>query len=216
MKFMGLVGAMAATETIVFNLQQATDIAGTGSKAVAVAQDATINATATITANTNVIAATITADAVVATNAVTIADSLGNSTTLTAVEAPAVPGAGEFLADPADDTATATALAAAINAQVDNVVATSAAAVVTVVSQDPSGAALTITFTAVRLVTATVAAACIIEVNEAQLDHANDFKFVALRALTTANLAGIGGTLERVAKQKRHDQHMAAIVHADA
>ena len=213
MKFIGMVGAMAATETIIFQLQQATDLAGTGAKEVSVGEDALFNSATTITANTRILAGTVTCDAVVATNELTIADTAGNSTTITAVEAPATPGAGEYLADPAGDTATATALAAAINAQVPNVLATSAAAVVTVVSLDPEAAALTLTGTAVRYVLATLAAACIIEIEESQLDHANDFRFVALRAQTAANLASIAGALERAPKYRVHRQPVSAITH---
>ena len=212
-KFIGYAGAMAAAETVEFRLQQASDEEGTGVKAVSVGESARINAVTTITANTRVIEATLTCAAVVRTNTVTIVDAQGNTTTLTGRHA--TPGTNEFLCE-VNDNADAAALAAAINAYVPNVNAVADLAVVTVRSVDETKTALTVSSVGGTITVATTLAACTIEVNEAQLDTGNDFRFVALRADTGAHDIEVSGALERVARRKPAADCMSAIVHEDA
>ena len=215
LKFTGLLGAAAATNTVVFRLQQATDEEGAGAKEVSVAQGATINTSATITANTLVSAVTLTLATVLDTHAVTIVDNKGNTTILTGTDTgPA--GVNEFLCE-VSDNADAAALAAAINLYVPNVIATVNAAVVTVWGTEDSGAAITVTnSTGATITVATLRAACLIEVSEAQLDTDNDFRYVALYADTGAHTLPVAGTVERVARNKPHTQPMASVIHEDA
>jgi hypothetical protein len=188
--FIGHVGALAAADTVIFSLRQATSRDGAGTKDVSVVQGATFDSAQTITANTNVSAVTLTCVTAVATNTVTI-----NGVTLEAVDG--APGDLEFDIR-TDDTSAAADLARAINANVPGVHATSAIGVVTVIALDPSGVAITAATTGGTITPATLDAACIIEVEEHDLDRANDYAWVALRADTGAGTHPVSGTLIRI------------------
>lgn len=171
------VSAMAAGKTAVLQVVQAKDAAGDGSKNLT-------NSTATITANEKVASAKITAATVVAGDKVTI-----NGLTYEAIAA-AGDDAGpyEFKLG-ANDSGTATNLAAAINDTVSGapgIKATANAAVVTLAAVEPGKATITIKDAAATLTPATVAAIGYVECHISHLDHPNGFCYVALKVTTTA------------------------------
>ena len=188
--FIGQVGALTAGDTVVFSLLQATSRVGADAKAVSVADDATFNSTHTITANTNVGGATLTCVTAVATDTVTI-----NGITITGVAAD--PGDFEFDTR-GNDNANAADIVRAITAHVPGVLATAAANVVTVIALDPSGAPITVATAGGTITPATLDAACVVEVEEHDLDRANGFAWVALQADTGAGTHVVSGSLIRV------------------
>jgi hypothetical protein len=171
--FVVSIGAMAVGATSVIQVMQAQDAAGTGAKVVT-------NNAATITANTRVAAATFTAAACAPADTAIV-----NGVTFTG-------GAAEnsanriFLADAADNNATAASLAAVINAHLPQVRAAANAAVVTVTSRDPGNVTVTVTGTAVRLIAATVRAVGYVECDVGYLDEVNGFGHVAVRVTNSA------------------------------
>lgn len=188
------VGAMAAGNTAIMQTLRATDKAGTG-------VDVITNNAATITANTNVQAATITCDAVVATNEVVI-----NGVTFEGVAA--APTGTQFIQDAANNTTTATNLAAAINAFFGtDIVATSAAAVVTM-EADEDAATITVTGTATRFVIATLKAVGLVELDESFLT--NGFTHASVRITTNAAL-GVTAGIVRGSARYNPTQRVAAL-----
>jgi hypothetical protein len=166
------IGAMASTQTLTVTARRATSATGTGAENVTGGQ-------VVLTANTGVQAGTITAAAVAAADSVTI-----NGVTLTGVAA--TPGPLEFIQDAADNTATATNLAAAINLRVPGVRAVAAAAVVTITSRDPGDTPLVFTTSNnTRLAAATTRAVALLEIHAAALGGA--FTHLSVNVATTAN-----------------------------
>ena len=189
-----VVGAMATGTTATLALFEATS--GAGANAVALVPavfGVPTAASAVITANTNVTVATLTAAACAPLDTFVL-----NGLTYTGAAAADLPNR-VFLADAADNNATAASIAAAINhatAGVPGVTATANAAVVTLTATEAGEATITVVGTAVRLVAATLQAIAAVEIDATQLDVNNDFQFVAARLTTTANTV-IGVEIER-------------------
>lgn len=167
------IGAMSAASTSIMQVMQAQDAAATGAKVVT-------NNAATITANTGVAAATLTVADVQVGDEVTI-----NGTVFTGAAA-AVPANQVYLADDTDNNATAASLAAVINAAGLGITATSAAAVVTLVSSEPGEVAITITDDAGTITPATLRAIGYVECDASFIDLENGFTHLALRVTNSA------------------------------
>lgn len=167
------VGAMATGATSIIQVMQATNAVAGGAKVVT-------NNAATITANTNVAAATLTAAACAPADTAVI-----NGVTLTGAAAADFASA-EFLADAADNNATAASLAGCINANVIGVTATANAAVVTIVATETGENTVTVVGTAVRLIAATLRAIAYVECDASFLDDVNGFGYVAARVTNSA------------------------------
>lgn len=162
-----LGGAAAATETTTIAWLQATDEAGTSSKAVT-------SASAEGTSGTKDTAATISLGSVAATDTVTI-----NGVTFTCVGSD--PGALEFV----DDDGLVTAIAASTIA--GQVTATAAADVVTLVAKDGYALTLAKVENAGTITLATTQHVVIAEIDEEDLDFANGFDCVAPQITVTGN-----------------------------
>ena len=170
------LGAMAAGVTSALQVMQARDAGGAGAKAVT-------NNLATIDANIHVAAATLTVAAVQVGDKVTV-----NGLTFTGAAAADLPNR-VFLAKPADNAATATSLAAAINhaiAGVPGVTATSNQAVVTLTATEPGEADITINAADATITPATLRAIGFVECDASFLDNRNGFTHVALRVTNSA------------------------------
>jgi len=183
--FLWEVGAMAAGVTSVGQFMQAKDAAGTDAKVIT-------NNAATITANVHVAAATLTVAAVQAGDQVTI-----NGLTFTGAAAADLPNR-VFLADGADNNATAASLAQAINhaAGVPGVTAAAALAVVTLTGTEPGEVDITIGDAAATITPATLRAIGYVECDASFLDDVNGFTHVALR-VTNSAAAQTGAVLLR-------------------
>ena len=193
------VGAMAAAVTSAIQVMQAQNAAAGGAKVIT-------NNTATITANTKVAAATLTAAACAPADTCVI-----NGLTYTGAAAADLPNR-VFLADAADNNATAASLAAAINhatAGAPGVLATAVNAVVTLTADEPGEVDITVVGTAVRLVAATVRAVAYVECNASFLDNVNDFTHVAVRVTNSAATL-TGAVLLRGEGRFTPDQKVAA------
>lgn len=163
--------AMAATKTTKIEMLQATDINGTGAKAVT-------NAEATITANTNVDVATIDLTNVANTDKITI-----NGVAFTKAAATTV-ASKEF--------ANAAGLVSCVNNAsygVTGIKATAAGEVVTVEAGETGEKTITATPTNVAgtIVVATVQAKAYVELDVSAQDINNGFNFIAAKITTTAN-----------------------------
>lgn len=174
--FIAEIGAMAAGATSALQVMQAQDAAGTGAKVVT-------NNTATITSNTNVAAATLTAAAVQVGDAVTV-----NGLTFTGAAAADLANR-VFLADGANNNATAASLADAINhatVGVPGITAAANAAVVTLTSTETGEYSITIEDAAATITPATLRAVGYVECDASFLDDVNGFTHVALRVTNSA------------------------------
>lgn len=174
--FLWEVGAMAAAATSIGQVMQAKDAAGTDAKVIT-------NNAAAITANVHVAAATLTVAAVQVGDQVTI-----NGLTFTGAAAADLPNR-VFLADGADNNATAASLAQAINhaaAGVPGVTAAAALAVVTLTGTEPGEADITIADAAATITPATLRAIGYVECDASFLDNVNGFTHVALRVTNSA------------------------------
>jgi hypothetical protein len=170
------IGAMAASATLVSQLYQATDSAGTGSKVIT-------NAACTITANTKVKEGTLTLASVVAAETCVI-----NGLTFTAAAATDVT-AREFKVG-VSDTADAVELVTCINNAtygVPGLFASSALGVVTLRADEPGDMYITIVGDT-HIAAATTMADALIEVEADMLDTANDFNHVAVLLTTSASM----------------------------
>lgn len=170
------IGAMAASATLIGQVYQATDSAGTGSKVVT-------NATCTITANTKVKEATVTLASCVATETVVI-----NGLTFTAAAATDVT-AREFKVG-VSDTADAAELVTCINDAtygVPGLFAESALGVVTLRADEPGDQYITVVGDT-HATAATVMADALIEIEADMLDTANSFDHVAILLTTSTSM----------------------------
>ena len=172
------VNGMALTNTVVAQLVQATDAAGTGSKNVT-------GATCTITANSNVQGATVTLATFTAGSVIVI-----NGLTFTGHASTTTVANREFDIS-GTDTADAAELVTCINDEtygVPGVTATSALGVVTLTPTDPGGESISVTGVATIGVAATTEAIGYLEIEANQLDTANLFNHVAVSLTTNATL----------------------------
>lgn len=193
------VGAMATTNTVVAQIVQATDAAGTSVKDVT-------GATATITAETavqeaTVTLATFTAGSVIVINGLTFT---GHASTTTVANR-------EFDIS-GTDTADAAELVTCINDTtygVPGVTASSALGVVTLKATDPGEATITVVGVATIGVAATVKAIGYVEIESDQLDTNNDFTYAAIKLTTDASLV-VGAGLVRDRSRYNPDQNLAA------
>jgi len=161
-------GAEAATKTTKIEWLQATDAAGTSSKAVA-------SSSATGTSGTKDTAATISLGSVANTDTVTI-----NSVVFTKAAANDT-AAGEF----ADDDGLVLCIAASSIA--DQVSATAAGNVATLVAKDGYDITLSKAENAGTITLATTQSVTISEIDEEDLDVANSFEYVAAKVTNTGN-----------------------------
>ncbi|MGD9211244.1 MAG: hypothetical protein PVI90_10735 [Desulfobacteraceae bacterium] len=174
--FVFSIGAMAASATLVGQLYQATDAAGTSAKVVT-------NATCTITANTKVKEATVTLASCVATETVVI-----NGLTFTAAAA-TDKTAREFKVG-VSDTADAAELVTCINDTtygVPGLFAESALGVVSLRASEPGDQYITVVGDT-HATAATVMADAVIEIEADMLDIENDFDHVAILLTTSASM----------------------------
>jgi len=167
--FIVIAGAIAATKTVVLELLQATDRDGTGAKAIT-------GASATITANTLVTVATVDLTSVANTDVVTI-----NGLAFT--KAAATDATAREFAD-------AAGLVTCVNHAtygVPGVDASAAGAVVTLVADEAGEKVITVAKTenAGTITLATTHAVAYVEIDQSQLDLANDFTHVAAKVTTT-------------------------------
>lgn len=169
-------GAMAATKTTKIELLQATDELGSGSKAITGAE-------ATVTANAAVTEATLALSSVQAADSVTI-----NGITFTAHATVTTKASRQFSIS-GNDTADGDELAACINDPtygVPGVYAVNSSGTITL--RGKSGAAtITVTNPAGTITAATTVGQAYVEIENFNLDHANGFKYVAVKVTTTAN-----------------------------
>lgn len=175
---------MAATNTVICQVREAKDAAGTD------AADLT-GATATITANSRANIVTLTLATVLNTEAVTINGLVFTAHTNTTTKAT------RTFSISGDDTADAVELGACINDAtygVPGVTATPAAAVVTLTSTVPGNTTITIGSPAATITPATVEAIGYIELQHGDLDPG--FTHVAVK-LTSAGTIVTGATLLR-------------------
>jgi hypothetical protein len=193
------LGAMAAGATSALQVMQARDAGGAGAKAVT-------NNLATIDANIHVAAATLTVAAVQVGDKVTV-----NGLTFTGAAAADLPNR-VFLANPADNAATATSLAAAINhaiAGVPGVTADANAAVVTLTATEPGEADITINAVDATITPATLRAIGFVECDASFLDNRNGFTHVALQVTNSAAIQ-TGAVLLRGQGRFNPFHHVAA------
>lgn len=172
------VGAMALTNTVVAQIVQATDAAGTGSKNVT-------GATCTVIANTAVQGATITLATFTAGSVIVI-----NGLTFTGHASTTTVANREFDIS-GTDTADAAELVTCINDAtygVPGITATSALGVVTLASTEPGETSITVVGVATIGVAATTEAIGYVEIEADQLDTENDFTHVALSLTTNATI----------------------------
>jgi hypothetical protein len=195
--------AIAATKSAKVELLQATDSAGTGAKGIP--STAGQLATASIAANTKVTAATLTCAAVQVGDKVTV-----NGVVFTGAAAADLPN-NVYLSNPADNTATAASLAAAINhaAGVPGVTATPAVAVVTLTATAAGDNTITIADAAATITPATTQAQAFVELDVSQLDLANGFEYVAAKVTTDAAIV-VGTVMIRGDGRFEPDQYVAA------
>lgn len=169
-------GAMAADKTTKVEILQATDAAGSDSKAIT-------DAEAIITANALVTEATLTCSSVQADDTVTI-----NGTTFTAV----VDGNEDYSAQTFSvggtptDAECAADLAACINANFDTITASADSGVVTIKASEPGETVITASADA-TITVATTQAQAYVEIDAADLDVANGFTHIAAKVTTTAD-----------------------------
>lgn len=193
------VGAMATGTTVVGQIVQATDAAGTGSKNVT-------GATCTITANTNVLGATVTLATFTAGSVIVI-----NGLTFTGHASTTTVANREFDIS-GTDTADAAELVTCINDAtygVPGVTATSALGVVTLVSTEPGEETISVTGVATIGVAATTQALGYLEIEADQLDTENDFTHVALSLTTDATINCHAGII-RERSRYNPDQNFTA------
>lgn len=189
--------AMAATKTVVAQILQATDAAGTGSKNVT-------SATCTITANTNVKSGTLTLASVVAAETVVI-----NGITFTAHATTTTVANREFHVG-VSDTADAAELVTCINDAtygVPGVTASSALGVVTLVATTPGEIVMTLTGDT-HITAATLAAVAYIEIDSCLLDTNNGFEYAAIK-LTTDDTILCNADLIRESPRYTPTQYLA-------
>lgn len=198
-----ITGAIAATKSAIVEFLQATDAAGTGAKGIP--STAGQVATATIAANAKVTAATLTCAAVQVGDKVTV-----NGVVFTGAAAADLPK-NVFLANGADNTATAASLAAAINhaAGVPGVTAAPALAVVTLTATAAGDTVITIADAAATITPATTQAQAYVELDVSQLDLANGFEYIAAKVTTDAAIV-VGTVLIRSDGRFEPDQAVAA------
>jgi hypothetical protein len=172
--------AIAATKTVVAQVVQATDSAGTSSKNVT-------SATATITANSKVKRATLTLSGAAATNTCVI-----NGLTFTGAAATSYSDR-EFIAS-GTDTQDAAALVLCVNHAtygVPGVTASNASGVVTLTATEPGDISISVTG-GTNITAATLDACAYIEINAEDLDKNNGFKYAAITVTTDATIvAGV-------------------------
>lgn len=176
--FYTTVGAMATTNTVVAQIVQATDAAGTGVKNVT-------GATCTLTADTLVKKATVTLATFTATNVIVI-----NGLTFTAHASTTTVANREF-SIAGTDTQDAAELVTCINDAtygVPGVTATSALGVVTLSLTEPGVGSITVVGVASIGVAATVYADSYVEIETDQLDTNNNFTFAAIKLTTDATI----------------------------
>lgn len=193
------VGAMATTNTVIAQIVQATDSAGTSVKNVT-------GATATITAETNVQAATVTLATFTAGSVIVI-----NGLTFTAHASTTTVANREFSIG-GTDTADAAELVTCINDTtygVPGVTASSAAGVVTLVLTEPGEGTITVVGVATIGVAATLRAIGYVEIETDQLDTNNDFTYAAIKLTTSASLV-VGAGMIRDRSRYNPDQSLAA------
>lgn len=192
-------GSMATTAQVTFALQQAKDGAGAEAEALTISNGGSFNATTGSLLNDagnihGASAATITCAGVAAADTIEI-----NGVTLTAV-ASATPAAFQF-DQTGTDTECATDLLRAINAHVPGVIASSAAAVVTIAYADNTPGALSLeTSDNTNLVVVSLSAAAVIEVQPQDLNRADGFSHVALNAAVVGVNTLVSGTCIRLPK----------------
>lgn len=198
-------GAIAKGETIKMEILQASDAAGTGSKALNDIDNVAV--LTTITGPINAAEATLTLATVVNADAVTI-----NGLTFTAHTDTTTLANREFAIDGIDDTADAAELIKCINDDtygVPGVAATSALGVVTLKITDPGETLITITDDAATITPAITVAQSYIDIQTALLDTANDFSHVAAK-VTTVSASVVGVVLERYGARYMPDQKAGA------
>lgn len=192
-------GAMAATKNTKVEFLQATDNAGTGSKAIT-------NAEATITANTSVTELTITLATVLAGETITI-----NGLTFTAHATTTTPANREFSIS-GNDTADAGELVTCINDGtygVPGVTATNAAEVITL-KADPRGEEkITASSADATFTIATTKAQAYVEIEQMDLDRDNGFDHIAVKVTTTAN-SNVAAILLREPREFPAEQEVGA------
>jgi hypothetical protein len=199
--FVIIAAAMAVGKTIVAQVYQAIDAAGTSSKVVT-------GKTVTLTANTKIKKATVTLATCTAGSAIVI-----NGLTFTAHASTTTPANREF-AISGDDTADAAALTTCINDTtygVPGLKATSALGVVTLTADEPGDASITVVGVATIAVAATVEADAFVELEASDLDVNNDFTHVALKLTTDATIV-TGAVLARGEARYTPDQNVAASI----
>lgn len=190
--------AMAAANTVVAQIVQATDAAGTGSKNVA-------GATCTITANTLVKSGTLTLATALAGETVVI-----NGITFTAHATTTTVANREF-SIAGTDTQDAAELVTCINDAtygVPGVTATSNLGVVTLVATSPGDVAITLAGDT-NITAATLAAAAYIEIDNCLLDKNNGFEYAAITLTTNATIL-VDSWLLREACRYTPTQYLAA------
>ena len=158
--------AIAAGKTVVLQLMQAKDTAGTDAKVIT-------SAAVTLAAHDDAVSASADLTSVANTDVVTV-----NGTDFTKAAA----ASGTSFSTPAE-------LAAAINSYVDNVIASASGNVVTVTSKDgKADVTLAKTENAGTITLATVSAMGMVEIEPADLDLDNDFQYVAAKVTTDATI----------------------------
>ena len=198
--FIFLAAAMAVGKTVIAQVMQAKDAAGTDAKVITAA-------TATITANTYVKEATVILATFTAGNVIVI-----NGLTFTAHATVTTVANREFSIS-GNDTADGDELATCINDPtygVPGVVASNAAGTVTIKAVEPGETTITVVGVATIGVAATVEADGAVEVQATDLDINNGFTHVALKLTTDATIV-VGASLTRGQAGETPVQHLAAI-----
>lgn len=181
--FIFTVAAMAALDTVVAQILQATDRDGTGSKDIT-------NSTATLTGAAGDDASTLTFVSILDGEGFTI-----NGTVFVADDTAPNAALGQFDTG-ATDTTAATNAVVVINQLLPLLKATSAAGVITIEAREPGTAVIVITATAATVTEATLRAIGIVEIRAEHLDEDNGFTHVALKLTTDATIV-VGGDLVR-------------------
>ncbi len=188
--------AMVKGKTVVAQVLQATDRDGTGSKDVA-------GALATITSPTAMTEMTVTADTVLDGEAITL-----NGVVFTAEDTTPDADLGQYDTG-ANDTEAMANLAVVVNKLLPKVKATSAAAVLTLVSREPGEETITAADDAATLTPAGLKANGFVEVEPNALDINNGFTHVAIK-ITTDDTIVVESTLIRASARTGVVQKVAA------
>lgn len=174
----GNVGAMAAGNTVAFQLSQALDRDGTSVKNIT-------GATCTVTANTNVNELKVTLTTVLAGATLTV-----NGLVFTAHATTTTVANREFAIN-GTDTTDATNLVTCLNDPVygvPNIHAENTANVVTISAFEDLGAKVTAVSSAGTMVVATLGAQAYMEVSTDLLDQANGFSWIGISVTTNATI----------------------------